>query len=118
MRSRYCSRISRSGTACVRSRMRSASVDFPWSMCATMQKFRMSLVSTAGPIVRARNYTSAVDALNAVALVAVGLLALGMLLDALFANGRWWERTHRPYWRVVALLLVPLAISWVGVLAY
>src|ERR1700752_3397264 len=39
--SRYCARISRSDTACVTSRIRSASVDLPWSMCATMQKFRM-----------------------------------------------------------------------------
>src|SRR5439155_1639846 len=41
MRSRYCSRIWRSATAWVRSRKRSARVDLPWSMWATMQKLRM-----------------------------------------------------------------------------
>src|SRR6266545_7794083 len=41
IRSRYCSRICRSDTAWVSSRIRSASVDLPWSMCATMQKLRM-----------------------------------------------------------------------------
>src|SRR2546423_1338597 len=41
MRSRYWSRIWRSFTAWVRSRKRSASVDLPWSMCATMQKLRI-----------------------------------------------------------------------------
>ena len=39
--SRSCSRISRSETAPVSSRMRSASVDLPWSMCAMIAKLRM-----------------------------------------------------------------------------
>src|SRR5712691_11302748 len=47
IRSRYCSRIWRSATAWVRSRNRSASVDLPWSMCATMQKLRIRDWSTA-----------------------------------------------------------------------
>ena len=38
--------MSRSATAWVSSSRRSASVDLPWSMCATMQKFRMWEVST------------------------------------------------------------------------
>src|SRR5438552_12522806 len=46
IRSRNCSRISRSETAWVSSSNRSASVDLPWSMWATMQKFLMRLVST------------------------------------------------------------------------
>src|SRR5438094_199296 len=45
MSSRYCAAISRGDTAPVRSRRRSASVDFPWSMCAMMEKFRMLAVS-------------------------------------------------------------------------
>src|SRR5919197_6014501 len=36
-----CSRISRCVTAFVSSRMRSASVDLPWSMCAMIEKLRM-----------------------------------------------------------------------------
>src|SRR5262245_34872557 len=39
--SRSCSRISRSETAPVSSRMRSASVDLPWSMCAMIAKLRL-----------------------------------------------------------------------------
>ena len=39
--SRICSRISRCGTASVSSRMRSASVDLPWSMCAMIAKLRI-----------------------------------------------------------------------------
>src|SRR5436190_5423687 len=39
--SRYCSRISRASTAPVSSRMRSDSVDLPWSMWAMIEKFRM-----------------------------------------------------------------------------
>src|SRR5262245_44127436 len=39
--SRYWSRMSRSATAWVSSSRRSARVDLPWSMWATMQKFRM-----------------------------------------------------------------------------
>ena len=39
--SRYCSRISRMSTAPVTSRMRSDSVDFPWSMWAMMEKLRI-----------------------------------------------------------------------------
>src|SRR6187200_2580930 len=41
IRSRYCARMSRAATAPVSSRSRSASVDFPWSMWATMQKLRI-----------------------------------------------------------------------------
>src|SRR5215207_6625775 len=36
-----CSRISRSDSVWVSSRMRSASVDLPWSMCATIEKLRI-----------------------------------------------------------------------------
>src|SRR5579863_4626724 len=39
--SRNCARISRSERAPVISRMRSASVDLPWSMCAMIEKLRM-----------------------------------------------------------------------------
>src|SRR5204862_2135835 len=39
--SRTWARISRGSTVCVSSRMRSASVDFPWSMWAMMLKLRM-----------------------------------------------------------------------------
>jgi len=39
--SRNCSRISRSLTAWVICRMRSARVDFPWSTWAMMEKLRM-----------------------------------------------------------------------------
>ncbi len=39
--SRSCARISRAETASVTSRMRSASVDLPWSMCAMIEKLRM-----------------------------------------------------------------------------
>ena len=42
-----CSRISRSDTAPVSSRMRSASVDLPWSMCAMIAKLRIRSCSTA-----------------------------------------------------------------------
>ena len=38
-----CSRISRPVTVSVSSRMRSASVDFPWSMCAMIEKLRIRL---------------------------------------------------------------------------
>src|SRR5258706_8008212 len=41
--SRNCARASLSVRAPVRSRMRSASVDFPWSMWAMMEKFRILL---------------------------------------------------------------------------
>src|SRR5687767_1715227 len=40
MRSRYCARIARPSTTPVCCSIRSASVDFPWSMCAMMQKLR------------------------------------------------------------------------------
>src|SRR5437870_2371411 len=40
-----CSRISRAETASVISRMRSASVDFPWSMWAMIEKLRILLWS-------------------------------------------------------------------------
>src|SRR5438270_10912974 len=36
-----CSRIWRGSTVCVSSRMRSASVDLPWSMWAMIEKLRM-----------------------------------------------------------------------------
>src|SRR3954447_13911055 len=39
--SRYCARMCRLSTRPVRSSIRSASVDLPWSMWAMMQKFRM-----------------------------------------------------------------------------
>ncbi len=42
MRSRYCARIARASTTPVIWSIRSASVDLPWSMCAMMQKFRIS----------------------------------------------------------------------------
>ncbi len=41
-----CSRISRPVTVPVTSRMRSASVDLPWSMCAMIEKLRILLWST------------------------------------------------------------------------
>ena len=47
MRSRYCARISRSSTTPVSCSMRSASVDLPWSMCAMMQKLRISSAGVA-----------------------------------------------------------------------
>ena len=42
IRSRYCARMSRSSTTPVSCSIRSARVDLPWSMCAMMQKFRIS----------------------------------------------------------------------------
>src|SRR5262245_45536499 len=45
--SSICSRMSRSATAPVSCRMRSASVDLPWSMCATIEKLRIRDCSTA-----------------------------------------------------------------------
>src|SRR5437016_367195 len=45
--SRNCARDSRSVSAPVFSKMRSASVDFPWSMWAMMEKFRIRLVGCA-----------------------------------------------------------------------
>src|SRR5207302_3002464 len=39
--SRSCGRCLRGSTAPVISRMRSASVDLPWSMCAMIEKLRM-----------------------------------------------------------------------------
>src|SRR4051794_9930878 len=42
-----CSRISRAETVSVTSRMRSASVDLPWSMCAMIEKLRILLWSMA-----------------------------------------------------------------------
>ena len=41
------SRMSRSATVPVTSRMRSASVDLPWSMCAMIEKLRIRLWSMA-----------------------------------------------------------------------
>src|SRR6478752_2053488 len=45
--SRNCSLRSRSESAPVASRMRSASVDLPWSMCAMIEKLRMKRGSAA-----------------------------------------------------------------------
>jgi hypothetical protein len=45
MSSRNCADISRAETAPVRSSRRSASVDFPWSMWAMIEKLRMRAVS-------------------------------------------------------------------------
>src|SRR2546423_8278899 len=42
-----CSRMSRLETVCVSSRMRSARVDFPWSMWAMMEKLRIWAWSVA-----------------------------------------------------------------------
>src|SRR5215217_2690982 len=42
MRSRYWARMARASTTPVICSIRSASVDLPWSMCAMMQKFRIS----------------------------------------------------------------------------
>ncbi len=42
MRSRYWARICRCSTTPVNWSIRSASVDLPWSMCAMMQKLRIS----------------------------------------------------------------------------
>src|SRR5882757_10995180 len=44
-----CSRISRAETASVISRMRSASVDLPWSMWAMIEKLRILLWSMGPP---------------------------------------------------------------------
>src|SRR6186713_261928 len=48
LESRCCAWMSRCATVFVSSRMRSASVDFPWSMWATMQKLRIFSVSMSG----------------------------------------------------------------------
>src|SRR5687768_13338360 len=50
MVSSSCSRIWRFSTAPVASMSRSARVDLPWSMCATMQKFRMVDCDMGGKI--------------------------------------------------------------------
>src|SRR5215218_5205087 len=47
MESSSCGRWSRGSTAPVSSRMRSASVDFPWSMWAMIEKLRMLLAGAA-----------------------------------------------------------------------
>src|SRR5215831_2034061 len=47
IRSRYWARIVRSSTVWVSSSIRSANVDLPWSICATMQKFRIREMSVA-----------------------------------------------------------------------
>src|ERR1043166_2611211 len=47
--SRNCACISRAVMAPVASRMRSASVDLPWSMCAMIEKFRRSSLATLRP---------------------------------------------------------------------
>src|SRR5213592_1876195 len=46
--SRTCARMSRGSTVCVSSRMRSASVDLPWSMWAMIEKLRMRRWSAMG----------------------------------------------------------------------
>src|SRR5437588_77692 len=43
-----CARMSRGSTVCVSSRMRSASVDLPWSMWAMIEKLRMRRWSAMG----------------------------------------------------------------------
>src|SRR5439155_17726016 len=47
IRSRYCARICRPSTTPVSCNIRSASVDWPWSMWAMMQKFRIRSGSVA-----------------------------------------------------------------------
>src|SRR5215207_3214939 len=54
MRSRYWARMLRSSTTPVSCSIRSASVDFPWSMWAMMQKFRMRAGSVAGLVTPVR----------------------------------------------------------------
>src|SRR5207245_10939908 len=54
MSSRNCADISRAETAPVASRMRSASVDFPWSMWAMIEKLRMRVGSRSGRIYGSR----------------------------------------------------------------
>src|SRR2546425_31848 len=54
MSSRNCADISRAETAPVASRMRSASVDFPWSMWAMIEKLRMWMGSRIGRIYGSR----------------------------------------------------------------
>src|SRR6185503_7696059 len=54
MSSRNCADISRAETAPVRSRSRSASVDFPWSMWAMIEKLRMRSVSSGSGLSGAR----------------------------------------------------------------
>jgi len=54
IRSRYWARMSRASTTPVYCSIRSASVDFPWSMCAMMQKFRSSSGGVAAGSMRAR----------------------------------------------------------------
>src|SRR5262245_61756350 len=56
MSSRNCDDISRFDTVPVRSSRRSASVDFPWSMCAMIEKLRMRAVSRVPPGERAGPY--------------------------------------------------------------
>ncbi len=46
MESRYCARMRRGSTAPVISKMRSESVDLPWSMCAMMERLRILREST------------------------------------------------------------------------
>src|SRR5688500_15973134 len=48
LESRCCALMSRWATVPVSSRMRSASVDLPWSMWATVQKLRLFSVSMSG----------------------------------------------------------------------
>src|SRR3954453_3058768 len=49
-----CARMERGSTVCVSSRMRSASVDFPWSMWAMIEKFRMCCWSAMFVVSRLR----------------------------------------------------------------
>src|SRR6059058_5040750 len=55
MSSRNCADISRAETAPVASRMRSASVDFPWSMWAMIEKLRMCVGSRIGRMYGSRD---------------------------------------------------------------
>jgi hypothetical protein len=53
IRSRYCARICRPSTIPVSCSIRSARVDLPWSMCAMMQKLRItawSVLAGAGAL--------------------------------------------------------------------
>src|SRR3954470_24060498 len=59
IRSRYWARMSRAATAPVSSRRRSASVDFPWSMWAMMQKLRISSGGVTGTELRGVSGTKA-----------------------------------------------------------
>src|SRR5690606_25831346 len=81
MRSRYCARMCRWSTTPVSCSMRSASVDFPWSMWAIMQKLRISSGGVAagwGTVAgRARGDTLGLDLVRYVVGWAVLLVSHG-----------------------------------------